>query len=54
MVIGITGGVGCGKSAVLSILEEDFNAHIIDADKVAHRLTTILWCTTSSSRMVLE
>ncbi len=38
MVIGITGGVGCGKSAVLSILEENFNAYIIDADKVAHRL----------------
>lgn len=38
MVIGITGGVGCGKSTVLNILSNKYNAHIIDADKVAHRL----------------
>lgn len=38
MVIGITGGVGCGKSTVLNILCNKYNAHIIDADKVAHRL----------------
>lgn len=38
MVIGITGGVGCGKSTVLNILKEEHNAHIIDADKTAHRL----------------
>lgn len=38
MVLGITGGVGCGKSAVLNILKENYNAHVIDADKVAHRL----------------
>ena len=38
MVVGITGGIGCGKSTVLNILKESFNAHIIDADKVAHRL----------------
>ncbi len=38
MVIGITGGVGCGKSTVLDVLNKKYNAHIIDADKVAHRL----------------
>lgn len=38
MVIGITGGIGCGKSTVLNILKEKYNAHIIDADKTAHRL----------------
>lgn len=38
MVIGITGGIGCGKSTALNILKENFSAHIIDADKVAHRL----------------
>lgn len=38
MVIGITGGIGCGKSTVLSLLKEKYNAYIIDADKVAHRL----------------
>lgn len=38
MVIGITGGIGCGKSTVLNILKDKYNAHIIDADKTAHRL----------------
>lgn len=38
MVLGITGGIGCGKSTVLSLLKEKYNAHIIEADKVAHRL----------------
>lgn len=37
-VIGITGGVGTGKSTVLSILKEEYNATIIEADKVAHQL----------------
>lgn len=36
MIIGITGGVGCGKSTVLGILERDFGCHIIEADKVGH------------------
>ncbi len=38
MVIGITGGIGSGKSTVLNILKEKYNAYIIDADKTAHRL----------------
>lgn len=37
-VIGITGGVGCGKSAVLAHLKEKYDAKIIEMDKVAHRL----------------
>ena len=28
MVIGITGGVGCGKSTVLNLLEEKYGAKI--------------------------
>lgn len=40
MVIGITGGVGCGKSTVLSLLMNEYNFYIIDADKVAHKLMT--------------
>ncbi|MCI7605105.1 MAG: dephospho-CoA kinase, partial [Blautia massiliensis] len=28
-VIGVTGGVGAGKSTVLGILEEDFQAYVI-------------------------
>lgn len=37
-VIGITGGVGCGKSAVLSLIKENFNAYVIEADKVGKDL----------------
>lgn len=37
-VIGVTGGVGSGKSVVLSILEEEYGAKTILADLVAHDL----------------
>lgn len=37
-VIGITGGVGAGKSEILAYLREHANCHIIMADKVAHDL----------------
>ncbi len=37
-VIGITGGVGCGKSTVLDIIESNFNAFVIKADDVAKEL----------------
>lgn len=37
-IIGITGGVGCGKSTVLSYLKEEFSAKIYEADKIAHLL----------------
>lgn len=37
-VIGITGGVGAGKSEILSYLKEHTNCRIIMADKVAHEL----------------
>ncbi len=40
MVIGIFAGVGSGKSLVLDILNKDYGAYIIEADKVAHRLYT--------------
>ena len=35
-VIGVTGGVGAGKSTVLGILEEDFQAYVIQADQLGH------------------
>lgn len=38
MILGITGGVGCGKSAVLDILEKEYGACVIQADLVAHEL----------------
>ena len=37
-IIGITGGVGAGKSSVLSILMDTFGARVILADLVAHDL----------------
>ena len=38
MVIGVTGGTGCGKTAVMQLLEERFHAGLIIADKVGHEL----------------
>jgi dephospho-CoA kinase len=37
MIIGLTGGIGSGKSLVGSILSE-LGAHVIDTDKVGHRV----------------
>lgn len=37
-VIGITGGVGSGKSEILAYLEKRTNCRIIIADRVAHEL----------------
>lgn len=37
-VIGLTGGVGAGKSLVLSILSNEYNAQVIKADEVAREL----------------
>lgn len=35
-VIGITGGVGAGKSAILKYIQQNYNATILLADEVAH------------------
>lgn len=37
-IIGITGGIGAGKSAVLDYLKERYGAYIIQADQVGHML----------------
>ena len=37
-VIGVTGGVGSGKSAVLNYIEAHFDARIVKADEVGHML----------------
>ena len=37
-IIGITGGVGFGKSSVLNELKVQYGAYIIEADKLAHEL----------------
>lgn len=36
--IGITGGVGAGKSAILDYISEHYNARIMLADEIAHDL----------------
>lgn len=38
LVLGITGGVGSGKSRILDILREDHGFYVIQADLVARRL----------------
>lgn len=38
MTIGVTGGVGCGKSLILNYLKEHYNCRIILADDVANML----------------
>lgn len=38
LVLGITGGIGSGKTAVLNILKEEYQAYIIEADTLAHQL----------------
>ena len=37
-VIGITGGIGTGKSTILQLLEEEYHAYIVETDKLAHKL----------------
>jgi dephospho-CoA kinase len=37
--VGLTGGIGCGKSVVAEMFRE-LGSHIIDADEIAHRLVT--------------
>ena len=37
-ILGITGGVGSGKSRILAILKEDYGFHVIQADQVAKDL----------------
>lgn len=37
-VLGITGGIGCGKSFILKQLKDDYGAYIIETDSLAHSL----------------
>lgn len=34
-LIGLTGGISCGKSTVSKIFKEEFNTPVIDADLIA-------------------
>ena len=37
-IIGITGGIGTGKSSVLQYMKEKEQAYVVEADKLAHEL----------------
>ena len=37
-IIGVTGGVGAGKSTVLAWLKEKYQARVIEADQVGHEV----------------
>lgn len=37
-VIGVTGGVGCGKSTVLDLIQENFNAYVVKADDIGRNV----------------
>lgn len=37
-VIGITGGIGSGKSFIAGIMKENFHAYLINTDQIAHKL----------------
>ena len=39
-VLGITGGIGCGKSEVMKLLEEEYGAYTIRLDEVSRDLLT--------------
>ena len=38
-IIGITGGVGAGKSEIINFLGSNYNAKVVRADEVAHLVT---------------
>lgn len=38
IIIGVTGGVGCGKSTVLEFLYEQYGASIYKADEIGHKI----------------
>ena len=38
MVLGLTGGVGAGKSRILELFSEEYGAQVIQADLVARQL----------------
>lgn len=37
-IIGITGGIGSGKTAALKVLKEEYGAYVLEADALAHHL----------------
>ncbi len=47
IVIGVTGGVGTGKSTIARVFAEHLHAQVLDADRITHQLMrprTAVWC----------
>ena len=40
--LGITGGVGSGKSLVLAYLEKEYRAAVYQADLIAHQVLSLI------------
>ena len=40
MIIGITGGIGAGKSTILNILKNNYCYNIFEADAIAKEIMT--------------
>lgn len=41
MIVGITGGVGSGKTFVSKILEEKYNGILLNADRIGHKVMEV-------------
>ena len=39
LVVGVTGGIGCGKSLVSDLFQDLYNSPVIDADVISRQLT---------------
>ena len=39
LVVGLTGGIGCGKTTVSNVFQKHFSIPVIDADAIARELT---------------
>lgn len=37
-LIGLTGGIACGKSTVSRVLRAEYGVHVVDADAISHRV----------------
>ena len=37
-IIGLTGGIGCGKSMILDHLKTEYDSFVIEADKIGHEI----------------
>ena len=40
-IIGVTGGIGAGKSEILSYIQKHYNCRIYLADEVAHKVKEV-------------